>query len=95
MERKKTNIARAREMPRPQRTRKLPRRNRLRRQVYSAMASCRRQAEKAQRRLWSVWKPQEEEAHRRLVAALGRGNPLEIDAAQTFWAKVFGDIAET
>jgi hypothetical protein len=30
---------------------------------------------------------QEEEAHRRLVAALGRGNPVEIDAAQTFWLK--------
>jgi hypothetical protein len=30
---------------------------------------------------------QEEEAHRRLLLALGRSNPVEIDAAQTFWLK--------
>lgn len=32
---------------------------------------------------------QEEESRRRLVAALERGNPLEIDAAQTFWLKCY------
>jgi hypothetical protein len=31
---------------------------------------------------------QEEEAHRRLQAALERGNPIEIDAAQSFWLRV-------
>jgi hypothetical protein len=30
---------------------------------------------------------QEEEAHRRLQAALSRGNPVEIAAAQDFWLK--------
>jgi hypothetical protein len=30
----------------------------------------------------------EEEAHRRLQAALERGNPVEIEAAQSFWLRV-------
>ena len=36
---------------------------------------------------------QEERAHARLEAALVRGNPVEIDAAQTFLATMCGDLA--
>ena len=40
-----------------------------------------------QRPLWSVWSRLRKRAHARLEAALLRGNPVEIAAAQDFWLK--------